>query len=78
MDAANRVLGTAELISTVFSYLREDEGKWKGPVATLATVNRSFFHAGVGVVWEHMDSFEPFCSILAPETPENTPQYVDH
>ncbi|TEB20370.1 hypothetical protein FA13DRAFT_1743100, partial [Coprinellus micaceus] len=41
------------------------KGKWKGPVARLAMVNHSFFYASAGIVWEHMDSFEPFCSILA-------------
>ena len=71
MDAANRVLQTAELISTIFSFLKEERDKWKAPVARLATVNHPFFHAAVGVVWEHMDSFEPFCSLLVPETFED-------
>ena len=75
-SSADRVLATAELISMVFSYLIEDQGKWKGPVANLATVNQSFFHAAVGIVWEHMDSFEPFCSILAPVPPGNVPTPV--
>ncbi|KAJ3535894.1 hypothetical protein NMY22_g6277 [Coprinellus aureogranulatus] len=65
MDATHRVLETAELISSIFGFLK-GEGKWKGPVAGLATVNRAFFHAGTAVIWEEMDSFEPFCSLLLP------------
>ena len=66
MDAANRVLETAELISTVFSFFKQEKGKWKGPISRLALVNRSFFHASILVVWEDMDSFEPFASVLVP------------
>ncbi|KAJ3499940.1 hypothetical protein NMY22_g19435 [Coprinellus aureogranulatus] len=65
MDATHRVLETAELISSIFAFLKE-EGKWKGPVAVLATVNQAFFHAATTVVWEEIDSFEPFCSLLLP------------
>ncbi|KAJ3515289.1 hypothetical protein NMY22_g14487 [Coprinellus aureogranulatus] len=66
MSAAHRALATVELISTIFSFLKEEDGKWKGPVSNLAVVNLVFFHASISVVWQEMDSFEPFCSLLTP------------
>ena len=64
--AVHRVLGTAELLGTIFSFLREfkEGAKRKGHAASLAAVNRAFFHASISVIWGDMHSFEPFCPIL--------------
>ncbi|KAF6757967.1 hypothetical protein DFP72DRAFT_889532, partial [Ephemerocybe angulata] len=39
---------------------------WKQYFARLAMVNRTFFHASIEVLWEHMSSLEPFFNTLLP------------
>lgn len=65
--AAHRVLATAELLAMIVSSLITPNSEGNGCAAKLAVVNQAFFHASISVIWEEMESFEPFCSILLPQ-----------
>lgn len=43
--------------------------KWRHFFAMLATVNRAFHSVSTGVLWEYMDSLEPFFGVLLPSDP---------
>lgn len=38
--------------------------QWTNFFARVALVNRAFFHASVGVLWEHVNDFHPFFALL--------------
>ena len=52
----------------------ETPAEWRKPFAELALVNRAFFHASTGVLWETMVSLKPFLDLLRPanDTPDQS------
>ncbi|KAF6741595.1 hypothetical protein DFP72DRAFT_256085 [Ephemerocybe angulata] len=58
-------------ISTRMDLIPVLPSSWTAPWARLALVNRAFFHASTGVLWEHLSSFDPLFRLLCrPETSE--------
>ncbi|KAF6745953.1 hypothetical protein DFP72DRAFT_923681 [Ephemerocybe angulata] len=55
-----------EGISTRIDAIPVFPSSWTAPWARLALVNRAFFHASTGVLWEHLSSFDPLFRLLCP------------
>ncbi|RXW11765.1 hypothetical protein EST38_g14090 [Candolleomyces aberdarensis] len=80
--AEEKVMSSPELTSMIFAYLKESSnstvpmvsdqvptlkvGKWRAFFANLARVNRAFFHASIDILWEVMDTLEPFFELILP------------
>ncbi|KAJ2935647.1 hypothetical protein H1R20_g1447, partial [Candolleomyces eurysporus] len=80
--AEEKVMSSPELTSMIFEYLKESSnptvpmvsdqvptlkgGKWRAFFANLARVNRAFFHASIAILWEVMDTLEPFFRLILP------------
>jgi hypothetical protein len=72
MSPSDQVLNTAELLDIIITFAKEEgfqrgqSGRWKCLLAPLATVNSAFSRAIAEVIWEDVDSLDPFLSLLQP------------
>ncbi|TEB28694.1 hypothetical protein FA13DRAFT_1815757 [Coprinellus micaceus] len=65
---AQQVLNNQELVSLIVDEVHGRVNRWSGTnkkvLATLATLNKAFFHATTETFWRHVPSLSPFLRLL--------------